>query len=1245
MAKLKHKKPIAILTIVAFLLSMLPAVAFGAVTSATLNPTNYISTTVPLTITLGDVPALNDVITVELTKNSTTYTAIYTIAQADVDAGRKDYVFNISDFKDTSSNVVPFGSGYSLSVKYTPSGGTATEIASSSSFNVIPAVASVTPTAWNEAKVDLVVYDGSNGITSGSVIAVYLDSNTYESAFIDKSNVSSFTFYVNRTTGDHNYTVKYITGSNNYVLATGIIPKINPYANAVGSADGKATLNITKPESNNLYVGQSVTSIEGTTDKDAVVDVYVLAEDTKITNAPIVWDVISATVNPNTGTFIADLSDNFYKNEDVIFAVVAKSSKGTTVKYITHGYKFDGSQSIASPVIGQEVKISGTVFKYDETSSKYVVAQETSYNAFEVYYSNGATPYNRVTGDSNYYSSIGTVGVAANGTVNFYITPKVAGKYLFVLRELGYYELTVSGKTATATLESATAYEGRNYKLTLKSLKVGDTSVSGSTYYVVIEGVPVADSIGTNNKFVKYTTTPVDPFVSSDVRTDSVGNKVYDKVVLKFTANPDLSGLVFKGTGTAKVTIYALNTKTIFDQKGYDFTSGNSAIKAVYVSASGAGMTPVNNIELKAGAMTVTTNTIKIGGSVNITVNAKVTVNGTDTWVTKTVSIPVKGFVPTVSVSQSIYDQETALTVTVKDVNGNPINNAIIAFDKTDIKVKGSDGTFKDAAVVNDKDTIVDGTVTNITDGNYSATIKADTPGSTNIYVIVMKKLADGTTTYETWAKVPYTFLGYEKYTVTADKTALLANYPENVKITVKDGANVVTGTGFKVSLKHSDTTASISQNSLSDLNNVTLDSTGSFTLGNLNVSKPGTLTITVTSNNGTSFGTVKIDVVAPKVVLTPSDNVITDSVKESIKAVIYDPRNNAEIKLPIDFAIVKDSENTNTLSVLSVYQKDGKTIATDSDKQGASTYEFVILAQYNKDAKAAPQFEVKVNGIKVATFDVKPAVVAVSSDKVTVAVPKAITVTAKDAHGKALAGYVVTLSGAGVSQELTLDSNGQVTTYIQSNATGDINVELKDVANETIAKIKSDVFVDTQAPVITVTAPEKVEVPYVDVTVKVTDNDKVAALAVNNAAVALVAPAAEVNKVVRVNLVEGDNTIVVEAADLAGNVASKTITVKYEKPVTPPPANNGGNTNTGDKYSKYVGQMVQLTYTKTNLRVAPQANAKILAVLKKGYKMRYLGREGVWNKVRVSIWSNGGYKTYTGYIYDPNFWTLTSVQ
>ncbi|WP_028052285.1 Ig-like domain-containing protein [Carboxydothermus ferrireducens] len=858
---------------------------------------------------------------------------------------------------------------------------------------------------------------------------------------------------------------------------------------------------------------------------------------------------------------------------------------------------------------------------------------------------------------------------------------------MFVLRDLGYYELTVSGKTATATLASSTAYEGRDYTLTLKSLKDGDKSVSGSTYFVVIEGVPVAESIGTKGEFIKYSTTPSVPYTSSDVRTDSVGNKVYDKIALRFDGvNPNLSGIVFKGTGTAKVTIYALNTGiisgktayfdyvaetsitvngndvinvvpdqteltvnspanvtlTIFDQKGYDFTSGNSAIKAVYVSASGAGMTPVNNIELKAGAMTVATNTIKIGGSVNITVNAKVTVNGTDTWVTKTVSIPVKGYVPTVSVSQSIYDQETALTVTVKDVNGNPINNAIIAFDnKTDIKVKGSDGTFKDATEVIGKDTIVDGTVTNITDGNYSATIKADTPGSTNI--IIMKKLADGT--YETWAKVPYTFLGYEKYTVTADKTALLANYAENVKITVKDGANVVSGTGFKVSLKHSDTTASISQNSLSDLNNVTLDSTGSFTLGNLNVSKPGTLTITVTSNDGKSFGTVKIDVVAPKVVLTPSDNVITDSVKESIKAVIYDPRNNAEIKLPIDFAIVKDSENTNTLSVLSVYQKDGKTIATDSDKQGASTYEFVILAQYNKDAKAAPQFDVKVNGIKVATFDVKPAVVTVSSDKVTVAVPKAITVTAKDAHGKALAGYVVKLSGAGVSQELTLDSNGQVTTYIQSNATGDIIVELKDVANETIAKIKSDVFVDSQAPVITVTAPEKVEVPYVDVTVKVSDNDKVAALAVNNAAVALVAPAAEVNKVVRVNLTEGDNTIVVEAADLAGNVASKTITVKYEKPVTPPSNNNGGNTNTGDKYSKYVGQMVQLTYTKTNLRVAPQANAKLLVTLKKGYKMRYLGREGVWNKVRVSIWSNGGYKTYTGYIYDPNFWTLAPIQ
>ncbi|NYE57735.1 hypothetical protein [Carboxydothermus ferrireducens] len=155
-------------------------------------------------------------------------------------------------------------------------------------------------------------------------------------------------------------------------------------------------------------------------------------------------------------------------------------------------------------------------------------------------------------------------------------------------------------------------------------------------------------------------------------------------------------------------------------------------------------------------------------------------------------------------------------------------------------------------------------------------------------------------------------------------------------------------------------------------------------------------------------------------------------------------------------------------------------------------------------------------------------------------------------------------------------------------------------------------------------------KLPYsVTVTVKATDNDKIESVNIAGKVIAVGTKNAEVSTIV--TLSEGPNPIKVQIKNTSGNITKKVMTTTFQKTSSPP-----AKDTTGDRYGKYIGKMVQLTYATTNLRVAP--NGKLLATLKKGYKMRYLGREGVWDKVRVTLWTRGGYKTYPGYIYDPYF-------
>jgi hypothetical protein len=121
----------------------------------------------------------------------------------------------------------------------------------------------------------------------------------------------------------------------------------------------------------------------------------------------------------------------------------------------------------------------------------------------------------------------------------------------------------------------------------------------------------------------------------------------------------------------------------------------------------------------------------------------------------------------------------------------------------------------------------------------------------------------------------------------------------------------------------------------------------------------------------------------------------------------------------------------------------------------------------------------------------------------------------------------------------------------------------------------------DTTAPTLTVTAPadkSTVNVDTVKVTGKATDDVGVTVVAVNDVPVTLLPDGSFATTV---TLTEGDNTIVVKAFDAAGNVATQTLTVTYQKPAP-----------TGTKIVLRIGSDVMTVNGKVvQLDAAPEIN------------------------------------------------------
>jgi len=221
---------------------------------------------------------------------------------------------------------------------------------------------------------------------------------------------------------------------------------------------------------------------------------------------------------------------------------------------------------------------------------------------------------------------------------------------------------------------------------------------------------------------------------------------------------------------------------------------------------------------------------------------------------------------------------------------------------------------------------------------------------------------------------------------------------------------------------------------------------------------------------------------------------------------------------------------------------------------------------------------------IYVTSFKLVPPTVKVDPTEVPFTIPATathLTFTVKDAHGHGAPGVGITISGTDAfgtgasgytwtASGATTGKNGEADwafippfsgKYTVTAVAGAdfCTVEGVDVDFEklgwgintsaTFEAVYKAPEVDKTAPTLTVTAPadkSTVNTATVKVTGKATDNVGVTLVAVNDVPVTLLPDGTFATTV---TLAEGENTIVVKAFDAAGNVATQTLTVTYQKP------------------------------------------------------------------------------------------------
>jgi len=315
----------------------------------------------------------------------------------------------------------------------------------------------------------------------------------------------------------------------------------------------------------------------------------------------------------------------------------------------------------------------------------------------------------------------------------------------------------------------------------------------------------------------------------------------------------------------------------------------------------------------------------------------------------------------------------------------------------------------------------------------------------------------------------------------------------------------------------------------------------------------PGDITISATSSDGKTVYKVVIPAVKPtlKVTSVHKDGLITAGFAETVTFDLIDPETGNTMSHTTDLLFV---EKVTDKTDLSIY--DLPVSSLNNDVSDASVVN--VVAGYGNPLVASkdPMLGVKttVNGVTVSYDNV----LKVADPSFTVT-PKNLvlytgtsnkfSVDVKDAHGVGLEGVYVKVELPGPSTLTAYtDVNGHAAFTVSPNYEGEGYIHVGTLQDYTFQIVPAPA--DTTAPTLTVTAPATVNVPTVKVTGKATDNVGVTLVVVNDVPVTLLPDGTFATTV---TLAEGANAIVVKAFDAAGNVATQTLTVTYQKPAPAP--------------------------------------------------------------------------------------------
>lgn len=391
----------------------------------------------------------------------------------------------------------------------------------------------------------------------------------------------------------------------------------------------------------------------------------------------------------------------------------------------------------------------------------------------------------------------------------------------------------------------------------------------------------------------------------------------------------------------------------------------------------------------------------------------------------RTINAQVNGWDVSLNPAEITVNKAQAFTLTVKDDNGNPINNARI-------DIEGYAPYTPGAA--------------NVQNGSYSfkdVTMTSVGPKSIEVY--------QGA---QLMAQLQLNVVGQPVYHVTADVATLLQSQGEAVKLTVtRNGAPVTPSRVHWVYADGSFDTAS------------PMPLEPGLSQVSIKAAQAGPLLVRVENADGTLCGETKLDVVAPQfVLLDPGAANLTNNFKTRVRFQVVDPRTQSVLTDNLEVV-------PSYLSQVALYDSSGS--ALGSTILGATEHVLTVLPRATspeREAAAADNAQVAVafklnNALVDGAFVVKEATLTSNPDRILIGAKNNLTLTYLDANSAPIVGKPIVADGANLGKT---DAKGQVVYPVSVVTAAAVNVQAHTDVEQARVQLSIRLAFDNQAPRLT---------------------------------------------------------------------------------------------------------------------------------------------------------------------------------